>query len=49
MNKQTMCFATVKENGIVTKVGRSIILQPKTNFRGKPTVKWYKDTKKGSE
>ena len=49
MNKQTMYFATVKKNGVITKIGRSTILQPKTNFKGEPTVKWHKDTKKRSE
>ena len=50
MNERTIAtFAVIKKNGIVTKVGKSTILQPKTNFKGEPTVKWYKDTKKGSE
>lgn len=49
METQTVTFATVKKNGVITKIGRSTILQPKTNFKGEPTVKWHKDNKKGSE
>ena len=49
METQTVTFTTVKKNGVITKIGRSTILQPKTNFKGEPTVKWHKDTKKRSE
>lgn len=50
MNERAIVtFAVIKKNGIVTNVGRSTILQPKTDFKGEPTVKWHKDTKKGSE
>ncbi|MCI9423899.1 hypothetical protein GN277_12945 [Lachnospiraceae bacterium WCA-9-b2] len=50
MNERAIVtFAVIKKNGIVTNVGRSTILQPKTNFKGESTVKWYKDTKKRSE
>lgn len=34
MHTQTIQFATVTQNGVVKKVGKSIILQPKTNFKG---------------
>ena len=44
MNKQTMYFATVKENGVITKIGRSTILQPKPQFKG-GSVKWFDDSK----
>lgn len=44
MNKQTMQFATVTENEAVTRIGKSIILQPKTNFKG-GNIKWADDSK----
>lgn len=44
MKKQTTQFATVTKNGVIQKVGRSTILQPKTNYQGKGT-KWFDDTK----
>lgn len=34
MHTQTIQFATVTKNGVVQKVGRSTIVQPKTNFKG---------------
>ena len=45
MKTQTIQFATVTKNGVVQKVGKSIILQPKTNFKG-GSIKWYEDKKK---
>ena len=45
MKTQTIQFATVTKNGVVQKVGKSTILQPKTNFKGGST-KWYEDKKK---
>lgn len=44
MKKQTMQFAAVSKNGVVTQVGRSEVLQPKTNFKG-GSVKWFDDTR----
>lgn len=44
MKNQTVGFATVKENGVITKVGRSTIQQPKTDFKG-GSVKWFDDSK----
>ena len=44
MNKQTMQFATVTENEVIAKVGKSTILQPKTNFKG-GSIKWADDRK----
>ena len=47
MQKQTMQFAIQTDNGIVQKIGRSCINQPKTNYQGKGT-NWHKDRlKKG--
>ena len=43
--KQTVEFATVTKNGVVQKIGRSSILQPKTNFKG-GSIKWYPDRPK---
>lgn len=34
MKNQTVSFATLKENGVITKVGKSIIKHPKPNYRG---------------
>lgn len=45
MRKQTVQFATTRNNGIITKVGRTGIIQPKPNFRG-GSVKWYEDKPK---
>lgn len=47
MQKQTVEFATTRNNGIITRVGRTSILQPKTSFKGNPdSVKWYEDQPK---
>lgn len=43
--KQTVEFAVVKDKGNVTRVGRTGILQPKTNFQG-GSVKFYEDKHK---
>ena len=45
MKTQTIQFATITKNGVVQKVGKSTILQPKTNFKG-GSIKWYEDKKK---
>lgn len=45
MQKQTVQFAVKRDNGIITKVGRTGIIQPKPNFRG-GSVKWYEDKPK---
>lgn len=34
MQTQTIQFAVVTKNGVVQKVGKSTISQPKTNFKG---------------
>ena len=44
MNKQTMQFAVETQNGVVQRIGKSAILQPKTNYKGKGT-KWFDDSK----
>lgn len=47
MQKQTVKFAVKRNNGIITRVGRTSILQPKPNFKGDPdSVKWYEDKPK---
>lgn len=47
MQKQTVEFATTRNNGIITRVGRTGILQPRTNFKGgSDSVKWYEDKPK---
>lgn len=45
MQKQTIEFAVTRKNGIITRVGRTGINQPKTNFKG-GSVKWYEDKRK---
>lgn len=44
MKKQTMSFATQIEKGVIVKVGKSTVLQPKTNFKG-GSIKWFDDSK----
>lgn len=45
MQKQTVEFAITRNNGTITRVGRTGILQPKTSFKG-GSVKWYGDKPK---
>lgn len=45
MHKQTIQFSTVTKDGVVQKIGKSSILQPKTNFKG-GSIKWYEDRPK---
>lgn len=45
MHKQTVQFAVTRNNGSITRVGRTGILQPKTSFKG-GTVRWYEDKPK---
>ena len=44
METQTVTFTTVKKNGVITKIGRSTIMQPKPQFKGRD-VKWFDDNK----
>ena len=44
MQKQMAKFATVAKNGVVQKVGRSVIYQPKTTFNNKG-IQWFDETK----
>lgn len=36
MQRQTVEFAVVKKDGIVTRIGRTGVLQPKAGFRNGP-------------
>lgn len=45
MMKETLSFAVESKNGVVTSVGRSSVLVPKTNFKG-GSIKWYEDQPK---
>lgn len=45
MKTQTIEFAVVRKNGIITQIGRTGINQPKTNFKG-GSIKWYPDKPK---
>ncbi len=41
MQVQEIKFAVQKENGIVTKIGKSAVCQPKTASKG--SMNWYQD------
>ena len=43
MSKQTIEFAVETSSRIVQRIGRSTIIQPKTNYCGKGT-KWFNDS-----
>lgn len=45
MKTQTVEFAVTRKKGTITRVGRTSILQPKTNYKG-GSIKWYKDKPK---
>lgn len=45
MHKQVVEFAVTHKNGNVTRIGRTGINQPKTNFKG-GSVKFYEDRPK---
>lgn len=42
MERQTTEFATLLKNGVIQKVGKSTVYQPKINFSDNRT-KWYED------
>lgn len=46
MKKSTIEFAVETKNGVVTRIGRSSIEVPKTNFKGDGGIKWYEDKKR---
>lgn len=48
MQKQTVEFAITRKNGIIIRIGKTAINQPKTNFKG-GSIKWYADKQKRSE
>ena len=45
MHKQIVEFAVTRKNGNITRIGKTGINQPKTNFKG-GSVKWYEDKPK---
>lgn len=45
MQKQTIEFATTRKDGIITRIGRTGINQPRTNFKG-GSVRFYEDKPK---
>lgn len=45
MQTQTAEFAVTRNKGNITRVGKTGILQPKTNFKG-GRIKWYEDKPK---
>ena len=44
MEKQTVEFAVVTENGVVKQIGKSIMVQPKIRFKG-GEIPWFDDNK----
>ena len=47
MQKQTIEFAVKRDNGNITRIGRTSILQPKTSFKG-GFVRFYRDKPKAT-
>ncbi len=45
MKTQSVQFAVVTRDKVVTKVGKATIAEPKTNYNGKG-IKWYEDKPK---
>lgn len=45
MQRYTTEFATVIKNGVIQKIGKSTITQPKTNLNS-IGIKWYEDKPK---
>lgn len=45
MHKQTVEFAVTRKNGIITRIGKTGINQPKTNFKG-GSVRFCEDKRK---
>lgn len=43
MQKHMVEFMVRSKNGIVTGIGKSVIVQPKTSFKGGTGIKWYND------
>ena len=48
MKTQTTEFAVEIKDAVVKRIGKSVIYQPKTEFKGGRTVKWYEDKLKKS-
>lgn len=48
MHRQTAEFAVTRKNGIITRIGRTGISQPKAKHKG-GSVQFYKDRRKQSE
>ena len=47
MHRQTVEFAVTRNKGNITRIGRTSILQPKTNSKGgSGSIKWYEDKPK---
>ena len=45
MHKQTVEFAVTRKNGNITRIGRTGINRPRSNFKG-GSVKWHEDKPK---
>ena len=45
MHKQTVEFAVTRKEGNITRIGKTGINQPRSNFKG-GSVKWHEDKPK---
>ena len=46
MDKQSIEFATVKQDNVISKIGKSALLQPEVHYdKNKKETKWFDDTK----
>ena len=45
MNKQTIQFATVKQDNVIQRVGKSTLIQPKSHYEDiSKATKWFDDS-----
>ena len=46
MDKQSIEFATVKQDNVIGKIGKSALLQPEVHYdKSRKATKWFDDTK----
>ncbi len=48
MQSQTIQFAIESKSGVIQRIGKSSVYQPKTNFKG-GSIKWYEDKPKKAD
>ena len=45
MDKQTIQFATVKQDNVIQRIGKSTLTQPKSHYENIPkATKWFDDS-----